>query len=465
MRKFFSIVKWLAVLTAGIIVSTIVCWLLIPDEPLDQGVVDLMASVELPADEDNMYFMLWGLRAAPSMTSHTAGRRLVAQHEAQLDAHGELKDFRPEDFLGAEPFVIKPATGNCDEKIPDCLRHYQALQPQLEEDLEKYYLPLLRYRGLREYPHFSERVYSYTITSPFPEYQTVAAMGNLVDAQIAVLVASPATRAVALEELAQEVIVWRRVFMQNDMLVTHMIANAMLHRKYRLASEIMRDYPDIARAYPQHMAEITAPLAPDGSLKRALETEFRMGFHLYRDIDRDFRKGNDNNKAGDFLSRVLVAGGAYKANATINLQYARHRDTVTLLEKHPRDILATVAANEEQEEDDGFNPWSPRVLFYNPVGKVLHSIGSPDMSHYQFRVYDLVAYSRLLELQRRIRYEGIETERMPQYLAQAAPGLRNPYTDAAFDWDATARTLSFAGHGKRFLTEGRMQIALAPSAR
>lgn len=76
----------------------------------------------------------------------------------------------------------------------------------------------------------------------------------------------------------------------------------------------------------------------------------------------------------------------------------------------PKQILDERTAFVERQQD--FNAWAPGVIFYNRVGKVLVSVGMIDLGDYSFRLHDLIARSRLLDLQRRlIRRRPAATER------------------------------------------------------
>ena len=109
---------------------------------------------------------------------------------------------------------------------------------------------------------------------------------------------------------------------------------------------------------------------------------------------------------------------------------------------------------------NNFNPWAPSLILYNPVGKTFMQISVPDTNTYAFRLADLVTFSRLLELQRRIAVDKVQAEQVPAFLAGVDPALMNPYTEKPFDWDAGKKAISFAGHGVHHLKDGRMAVGL-----
>lgn len=81
---------------------------------------------------------------------------------------------------------------------------------------------------------------------------------------------------------------------------------------------------------------------------------------------------------------------------------------------------------------------------------------------YAFRVYDLVGYTRLVELKRRILQQRVTADDLRSFLAHQPPELFDPYTEQPATWNAEQRSLSFEGHGDRFLTDGRLVVGVTP---
>ena len=122
----------------------------------------------------------------------------------------------------------------------------------------------------------------------------------------------------------------------------------------------------------------------------------------------------------------------------------------------PKQILDERTAFAERQQD--FNAWAPTVIFYNPVGKVLVSVGMIDLGDCSFRLHDLIARSRLLDLQRRLIEGDVQPQQREQFLADA--DLMNPYTEKPFELNAAKNSISFAGHGARHLKNGRVSVEL-----
>lgn len=457
MKILLRCLKWLSLSLLALIVSLLLCWWLIPDQKLDPGAQALLAAPTLPPAEQNAYFLLWGMKASPELDAHAVGQQIVAEHEKLLAA-GKVESLDPDKFYGAHPVKLKPARDRCDFERQQCLTAYQNAERQIRADFASNALYIERYRSLRTYPQYAERALNMTATSRLPDYATTVNLSGLLDAWIALQVASPATRKAALDELVAETAVWKRLLHDSDSLISQMICVTILHHKYRLASEIMSAYPDTARQYSAQMTQITAPLSDkEIDFPRALASEFRFSASIFQDL-RHALETTSAVTTGDKIGKFLARLGAYRANASINQRYATHQKISALYADNPQQLLAAPSA--ARANPDPVNWWNPATYFYNPVGNLLASIGDPDFSQYAFRLHDLRAYTRMVELQRRIAEASIAPDHIPAALNNVGANLTNPYTGQPFDYDTAAQTLSFAGHGEKYLSKGRMQVEL-----
>ncbi len=463
-RQIGKILKWLLIIPVALVVIVIGCWLLIPDQQLHPDAKHLLDNRSAAPSEQNAYFMLWGLPASPELDAHAVGRQIVAAHEQQVAAHVNLADFKPAQFFGAAPLLLKLSSRRCDIDQEHCLHVYQGMREQVALDTTQYAVYLARYRMLRTYPQFSEKVMTATTAALKLEYGPIVTLSNLVDAAIALQMQSPATRRAALDELTKEITLWRRFLQDSDTLITQMVSTAVLHRKFRLASEIMQTYPDVLRDYPDRMAAITSPILPEhANLGRALAGEFRFAASVHKDLKHAIAHAPPGNNLFDRISKPLISLGAYQPNATVNQAYARHLESAAFYANPPKQILGGYQALAEKNSQ--LNWWNPALYLYNPVGRILLSASTADVSRYAFRLHDLVGYSRLIELQRRIAQAGISMEMVPAYLARAEPNLADPYSEQPVGWHAASRTISFGGYGERYLKNGRVQVELGDRGR
>lgn len=459
MKKLWRISKWLMSIIVGLAVIVIACWWLLPDEQLNPDAERLIAVPPSPPVTQNAYFMIWGLRASPDIDPHTAGQKIVSAHQHLLATESNISDFKVDPFLGPHPLSFDSSSKRyCDIEKQRCLAVYQDIRSQIEADSAKYALYLERYRAIRSYAQFSETAMTMTPMSPMPNYVELTRLSGLIDATVALHLASPATREAAIDELDAEIVLWRRILVSSDSLITQMISVAVLQRKYRLASEIMIAYPELVRHYPAKMAQITLPLrVKETNLIRALGGEFRFVAYFYRNIEHMNEQTSGDDIFSNFFNAIQLAGG-YRTNATVNEAYARYWEGAQLYAKTPKEVLAGHTALSLKQSQ--FNPLTLNAIIYNPIGKVLGNIAMPDYSDYSFRLYDLVGLSRLVDIQRRTIEGNIDSEKLTEFLAGTGPNLVDPYTEEPMQWNATQKTVYFAGHGKRFLNAGRMQIEL-----
>jgi hypothetical protein len=453
-RIALKIFKWLAIGIVSLVIIVVACWFFVPDEKVNPEGEKWLARQAAPPAEQNGYFLLWGLLASRELDPHETGQKIVAEHERQLATDIGLAKFKPETFLGAQPLKAKATRKRCQIEIEKCLPFYQVTRTDYKTDIANHALQMERYRSLRGYPKFSEKVMTYTVTSPLPYYSTFSTMSDLVDADIGFNIATPATRKRALEELALEIELWRRIARESDALITQMIAVNLLNRKYHLASEIMEAYPEVVRQHPDKMAEITAPIPlNESTLTRPLQNEFRLFAQLFGNLDRASKIMYSNEDFNGKLQDAMLRVGAFKPNASINQAYIRFDETIKLCNKSPKEAVAGRAALMERLSTA---EWKPQTLLFNPIGRMLEVDSAPDFTSYAYRLFDLVGLSRMVELQRRSIVEARPTGRLPNRPVKDV--LANPYTEQPFDWDVAKGTISFIGHGGRNLKDGRTVI-------
>lgn len=462
MKTLFRGLKWLVLFILALAISIVLSWWLVPDEKLAPGAQALLAQPALPPAEKNAYFLIWGMRASPELDAHAVGRQIVAAHEKLIAEKGDPAGFKPDSFLGKTPVTLKSTKEYCDFEHEACLYVYQKTAQQITADLKQYATYIERYRSMRSYPQFSDRVINLTISSPLPNFSPTMSLSTLVDGWIAIQAASPTTRKAALDELTTEIALWRRLLRDSDHLISQMVATAALHRKLRLASEIIYTYPDTVRQYPAQMTQITTPLPlNEVDPLRPLANEFRLNTYIYRDLQRQFDLNTKQGSAGYQSFKRLLIAGTHRQNASINQLYEFYSGYTRILTKDPKEILDEYQKWSRTRDKDRRNFWlNPSLYFYNPLGKILVAVGEPNYIKYPCRLYDLVAFSRLLELQRRMTEANIAPDRVAEAMKNVGQGLMNPYTSQPFDWDTNANTLSFAGQGERFLTNGRMLVRL-----
>jgi hypothetical protein len=450
----FHALKYVAYGLAALTIALICSWFLQPDEALLPEAQQLLTSKTTVPDAKNMYFALWGFDSAPEFDSHAVGMEIVAAHSKSTVA-GE-KYHLGEAF---RPFDRKI---RCDAKTPNCVVAFRKGAEQLNAEADALRPYMVRYRKLRTYPQFAETM-PMTPTAPIPAWKYVLQISRLVDAKIAQDMADPKLRAAALEELAAEHVLWRRIAADADILITKMISVSALRQKIQLSAELLAMYPEIARQNRNLVASITTPLSPEvAGIAHVLDGEARYFDSLSGYLQTGLFSPATEPGKSDLVPRALFLVGAYKPNATMNTHFSNLREAGKFFSQSPRIVVEQESVHPSQGIE--ITRYAPATYFYNPVGKLITKIGfdSQFLRDYAYRMFDLVGYSRLLELQRQIIVTETRRKDIAQFLAAAGVALADPYTEKPMTWNAATGEISFMPRGSNFLRDfdGAVKIAL-----
>lgn len=449
--------KWLLVGMVGLVLLVLACWFLLPDETLTPEAREILEAKPTVAPEQNAYYALWGLTAAPELDPFQVGRKIVDAQMAAVREKGYWAQFDPSPFEGATTYRRRvPSGALCKSRgeTAHCLTALRAHRSELVAELAAKDVYVRRYRALRTHPHF-ENVMTVTSVAPMLDWGAILEIAELVDASIAFDMERPAQRVAALTDLLEEIKLWRRVSREADLMIDRMISPVLLHRKYRLLSELLAEYPDVASEQRDLVAQMSAPLtAADTDLRRALSGEFRYGAFMLKNQDSQglpsvfSAEAQEPSKSDKYFARRL-----FKPNATINLNFDNFRVAGELYSRSAaeiqsgRDAFAKTAYR--------FSYFDPRWWLYNPIGKIMVSMAMPDIyGSYSDRLHDLVGYTRLVELQRQIALNHIARDQVSAFVAGVDVGLHDPYTGQAMTYDAATQTISFSPKSPNYSKRG-----------
>jgi len=436
-------VKWLLTGFASLFVFMLVLWVVLPDEDLTGEVVQILKDPPRVPAKQNAFYVFWGFEADPSLDAHSVGMSMV---EALEQARAQQKNIAYDDlqrFLGTSPLKIDQSDKYFYQAGTNSLAQVRAERAKIEATERKLLPYIKRYQSLRNYADFNELIPS-RVDEPILGYTGLVAISGLTDARIALDMADKAKQGAALENLAAELRLWRKVSQESETLITKMVATKVLQRKFGLVADLLAESPEIAVNTPELLSEITRPLAENEiSLERALVGEFRLVSGTFLGLRREIDAAPYS--VSNVLNKLILARG-FKPNATVNLIFVKNKELRDFYNRP----AAAIAANESAFIADWgrFSSYSPSTLFYNPVGKVLVYVAPPDYGTYVYRLHDLDALSRLLELQRQLAVVRLSTDKVAAFVRQSDASLRDPYTGKPMRWDAAGRTLSIQGHGK-----------------
>lgn len=448
--------KWLALGVVGLVVVVLGCWLLLPDEALNPEARKILEAQPTVPPEQNVYFALVGLIASPELDAVQVGRKLVEDHAAVVREKGFVVRFDASKYWGAHPYK-RPIPGGAycrsHGETAHCLTALRQHRGELEAQLVAQDVYVSRYRALRTYPHHDESMTP--AGAMLVSYQPHFDLGELVDASIAFRMEEPAQRAGALGELLEDIRLWERAGRESDVFISRMMYAAILHKKYKLLSELLTESPRLAQEQPDLVAQLTKPLeAPYTDMKRVWRGEFRYGAQWMKSMPlggiTSAFLGLDNEDLSTW--QRYLASRLFRYNATVNLYYEEFRSASEFYAQSAADIQAGHDAFAKRRYRA--NLFDPRYWLYNPVGKDSVSVPAEIYDSYRDRLTDLVGYTRLIELQRQILAARTPPEKIPAFLASVDAALRNPYTGQPMHYDSATNSISFMPKSPNYAKKG-----------
>jgi len=258
----------------------------------------------------------------------------------------------------------------------------------------------------------------------------------------------------ALNELKQDVQMWRTILKGNGTLISKMLAAAYLHADLILTADLIAD-PNIDL---KPLEDVLDPLLLPFDLKdfrigNAFAVEFRGTAALYKTIT--FANEYALSPGPPWRQRTWNAVQAhfFKPNATTNMSAAMAAQWVALGNSDADQFSLTRDAYREWL---GFN--APRLspaLLYNPIGKILVRIATANIDTYSLRAYDVAAYQRLVYFAFQLKRQRVATTDIAAFLKAHPDWSTHPVDGKPFSWDsATAElavnTLGEHPKGQRF---------------
>ncbi|MEI8324748.1 MAG: hypothetical protein WCH44_05160 [Betaproteobacteria bacterium] len=453
MLRFF---KWLLLGTVGLVVLVLGCWFLLPDQALNPEARKILEAQPVVPAQQNAYYALWGLTASPELDAFAVGRKVVDAQVAAVREKGYGAQFDPASIEGTTTYRRRvPAGTFCKSRgeTAHCLTALRAHRGELLAELAAKDVYVRRYRGLRTYPHFEEAM-AVTSAAPTLDWSGIREISELVDASIAFDMERPAQRVAALTDLLNEIKLWRLVGNEADLLIDRMAPAALMYSKYRLLSELLAEYPEIASEQGELVAQMSAPLtAADTDLRRALNGEFRGGAFLLQSLDSKglpYVLSAPDQEATTFES--YITRRLFKPQATINLNF----ENLSAVAEFYAGSAAQIQSGRDafSKTRDKISYFEPRWWSYNPIGKILASVAQPDIGRYSDQLHDLLGYTRLLELQRQIAMNRLARDQVCPVVANAGVGLREPYTGQSMNCDSVKQIISFAPKGSNYTKPG-----------
>lgn len=378
-------------------------------------------------DDDNGFVLALGLGAPAGHDPLALGR----ERKAFLDAFspaaaGAGFPGTDPDYRARRPKAVADVAGACSQGAVPCVRQLESSPAHVQAWLESEAWLLERYRLLIARPAWRESVPG-DLRAPMPSYQHM-----LEGQKLHLLAAWRAARSGDAESarglVDADMRFWRMMLGSSDLLISKMIATAGVRRNLVMGSLALREIAEGETG--QLPPSWTRPLAvQERSLRRALAGEWRFSRRAIQaaagpDAAPDFAAGELG--VNKFLLRPL-----YKPQATANL-FADVMTRIADVSEVPHPQLKGRLADLDNA------PISEGSGLYNPVGRLLVSVGGPpSYRNYVARVADLEALRATAVMAAGVRRQGGRDA-----AKVAAAQARDPYGQP-FLWDDADGLLSF----------------------
>jgi hypothetical protein len=258
----------------------------------------------------------------------------------------------------------------------------------------------------------------------------------------------------ALVDLQHDVQMWRTVLKGDGTMISKMVATASLHADLILAADLIADPNIDLRFLDDLLGRMLAPFdLKDYRIGSAFGAEFRGTAALYRTI-----AGADafaNSKTSSWGQRTLNAFQVhfFKLNATQNMSAVRAARWAALADSEPSQFFRNRDANRDWLKNNNLH-FSIGFL-YNPIGKILVAIATPQNDAYALRVYDVAAYQRLVYLAFQLKRQHVATADVASFLSAHPEWSTHPLDGKPFRWNAESEelavhTLGEHSHDQRF---------------
>lgn len=371
---------------------------------------------------DNAFYYVVGFEVPLSEDPHKAGRAWL---EA-LDAAQQKLLSGTEAQWPTQPHGLPKIEAYCIPEKASCIRWLKETT-EGRPALADHAAVVERYRRVLAYPAYAEatdpRLYDY----PLPRYLLFSNAQRFFLLDVAQRLERGEIDE-ALAALRDEIAFARRMLAGSRTMLHKMVAASELQRTAVFASDALATYRAQIGPRATMLAEALRPLnAEERALTPALRSELVMAATALEPVrwrGEDIGLGVDTRLLRPF----------YQHRATVNMIYRVTRAWGDVDNAPASDLSAALIRAKEAEPE-----FSARRAVYNPVGKVLFFKNLPNLTGAFERMHDTDALVRLVGLHADIVAQDVKPEDVPAFSKRSV----NPHTGKPFDWDATARQLSF----------------------
>jgi hypothetical protein len=391
------------------------------------------------SDAQNAYVYGLGFAAAKDQDPVAVGARRMAWIEGFTLANRQQPDpaGEPLEMRSRAPAKVAGLDEQCrDGDRRSCADAFRELAGEWQPD-EIESLALQRYHtllGLRAW----REVIPENVAAPLPSYAETIYAQRLYLLELLRKAKQGDAQAVR-DGLNAESLYWRSAADNAQMLISQMIAVAGLRNHYFFGNLVLDTLPadKVASAVPPDWEREYS--AEERSLRLVLAGELAFNKATLSEVidasswDQYEIERNWYDIVSFELSRPFL-----KVQATLNETAASYAQLCAQfdvpLNRYGEATKALQSAHREAS-------W---IAVYNPIGTFLQKLSVPDTyMKYMYRTASTEGMRRAALLVAQMRARAVPVDRVAAEVAGAT--LRDPYTDAAFEWDAKRESVVFDG--------------------
>jgi len=235
---------------------------------------------------------------------------------------------------------------------------------------------------------------------------------------------------------------WRLVLQSSDILISKMVATAMLNRHFEWGNLVLRELPVASQAAAIPAGWRRANSDAERSMERCIAGEWLFASETLRRAPADSFGVDENVPIARAATWLLLP--MYQPQDTIN-QYAEHYSSLARAFEVPLSSYPRVVDDVRKRTDQAVAERFPFGGVYNLPGGLIFALTmmSADLAGYAVRVSDVEGVRRAALTAVMLRAAGVEVKDMSAALANAAQ--HDPYTDRPFEWDEEDRAIVFRG--------------------
>jgi hypothetical protein len=406
--------------------------------------------------EENIYLAMAGMEGP-------ADRPITEMGKERIDAYNQALDSRqlsPEaaldlskkwdtDKLKVEGKVEELGHPRTSSIWTTAKTHRQALAALLGSNqlLYRRYLSLHRLHG---YFETADPSFSSPVITP-PQSLRTLFLGDVANR---IQTGTPEQQREALNDLHQDLQLWRTVLKGDGTPISKMLSVAFLHTDMILLADLITDPTTDLKSLEDLLDPIVLPLDPkDYRIGNTFAAEFRGIAALYKTIT--FANEYALSPGPTWHQKTWNAAQAhfFKPNATTNMSAAMAARWIALANSDAGQFYLNRDAYHEWLEKEG--PHLSPSYIYNPMGKLLATIPGTQYDNYPLRAYDVAAYQRLVYLAFQLKRQHIATVDVAAFMTADPDWSTHPVDGKPFQWNAgtgelAVNTLGPYSNGQRF---------------